>query len=580
MTHLGRAGTEVAISYGMNTGLLTNMLISTASAGTVASNFTSTTQKNQYSTPKPAEVKSTNPSEAPTADNSQPIAQYEPDHDPLKTFESTLAEIKVSENPQNQPDTKKTITQSTDKDGSDVDIPAVPINVAQLNITKGETQILQLDNAVIAEKMPVIQQNAKETPLKQPAVVAKKTVIANKAPTAESPKVLEAETEKTTNNQQTGIEAPPQVASRDTNTVITDASVVAVPSPTQKSDVPTADLQNLSPKPVAKGSVQEVPASQALNGEQKLSPELTSGSTTEKTPVSMEKTSQDTSIDVPKGQTNGLIDPKTTDSNTANDQNTPNSNTGNDQSTPNSKPELFEISAKTQPQQENISDGPSTKDMTSVQVQATAVQPQKGSDLLSDQAQNSGVEISEQLITDNDIQPSLTQQSPMLAPSAKTAPNTNFDATISQQIQQSVQTTIKSSNQQIVIRLNPPELGNVAIKFQEQGGDITGVLQVDRLQTKLQIEQALPEIVQNLQDSGIQIKKVEVVLANQQEQYSAKDQSAAQGQNSFAGNQNTSDQQSNTNNPAYNEWIPSNETYGGYTEHQQQLTETTINMLV
>ena len=580
MTFLVRAGTEVATSYGMNTGSLTNMLMGNAGAGSVAPNFASTTQKNQYSTSKPAKAKSTNPSEAPTTDNSQPIAQYEPDHDPLKTFESTLAEKKVSENSQNQPDAKIATKQSSDKDGSDVDIPVVSTIAAHLNIAEGETQILQLDKALIAKKMPVIQKNAEDLPLKQLLVVAKKTVVVDKAPTVEGPKVLEADIAKTTNNQQTSVEVQSQVASHDTNKVVADASVVAVPSTSPKPDVPTADIQTLSPKPAVNEPLQEVPTTHPINGEQKLSLELTSDSTAEKSTASNETPSQPTSIAVPKAQTNGLIDQKTTDSNTANDQNTQNNNTGNGQSTPNSKPQLFEISAKTQPQHENIPDGPSAEDMPSVLAQATAGQTQKSSDLLGGQAQNTGVELSEQLITDNNIQSSSTQQSPMLAAAAKTAPNTNLDVSITEQIQQSVQTTLKSSSQQIVIRLNPPELGNVAIKFQEQGDDITGVLQVDRLQTKLQIQQALPEIIQNLQDSGVQVKKVEVVLTSQQEQYSAKDQSSTQGQGTFAGHQNSSNQESQTGNSAYNEWLPSTETYGGYTEHQQQLTEASINMLV
>jgi len=160
------------------------------------------------------------------------------------------------------------------------------------------------------------------------------------------------------------------------------------------------------------------------------------------------------------------------------------------------------------------------------------------------------------------------------------APNTNFDATISEQIQQSVQTTLKSSSRQIVIRLNPPELGNVAIKFQEQGDDITGVLQVDKLQTKIQIQQALPEIIQNLQDTGVQVKKIEVVLTNQQEQYFTKDQSSPQGQDTFAGHQNSSNHESQTGNSAYNEWLPNAENYTGSTEPQLQLTDTSINMLI
>ena len=54
----------------------------------------------------------------------------------------------------------------------------------------------------------------------------------------------------------------------------------------------------------------------------------------------------------------------------------------------------------------------------------------------------------------------------------------------------------------MVIRLDPPELGQVTLRFIERPEGITGVLHVEQSQTRQEIERALPEIIQNLQNAG------------------------------------------------------------------------------
>ncbi len=85
-------------------------------------------------------------------------------------------------------------------------------------------------------------------------------------------------------------------------------------------------------------------------------------------------------------------------------------------------------------------------------------------------------------------------------------------ATVSEQIQSSIQGSLRQGDQQITVRLNPPELGKVLIKIHERGSQVTGLLEVSKSQTKYEIQQALPEIIQNLQNLGIQVKKIEVIL--------------------------------------------------------------------
>ena len=86
---------------------------------------------------------------------------------------------------------------------------------------------------------------------------------------------------------------------------------------------------------------------------------------------------------------------------------------------------------------------------------------------------------------------------------------------IAEQIAESVSGSTSRSDGNIVVRLNPPELGTVVLKFQQQSDEVNGLLEVSKSQTKYEIEQVLPQILRSLQDGGIQIKKLEVVLMDQ-----------------------------------------------------------------
>ena len=117
-----------------------------------------------------------------------------------------------------------------------------------------------------------------------------------------------------------------------------------------------------------------------------------------------------------------------------------------------------------------------------------------------------------------------------------TKPGTSSEApdTIGKQILESMHSSLsrQGTDKQISVRLNPPELGKVFIKFHEQDNQITGLLEVSKTQTRTEIEHILPQIVRHLSDSGVNIKRLEVVLADsdQAEQETLKD-------NSFFSNQ-------------------------------------------
>ncbi len=168
------------------------------------------------------------------------------------------------------------------------------------------------------------------------------------------------------------------------------------------------------------------------------------------------------------------------------------------------------------------------KNLNPAQVQTSTNQTKDRSSTTSNNSSNSDFE---QILSHNNAQNPITMQSSASAV-AKTANNASPDngsAGISEQILQSVNSSLRQGNQQITIHLNPPELGKVFIKFKEQQNQITGLLIVDKIQTRYEIQQALPQIIRNLADLGIQVKRLEVTLTDQPEQQAYKDQSLQDG---------------------------------------------------
>ena len=123
--------------------------------------------------------------------------------------------------------------------------------------------------------------------------------------------------------------------------------------------------------------------------------------------------------------------------------------------------------------------------------------------------------------------------------------------TVSRQIQNAMAMGVQQNSNQIVIRLDPPELGRVAIRFQEDSQGITGVLEVQRPQTRADLQHAMPEIIQQLQDSGVQIKRVEVLLSADSDRETFEEQAFAQTQDQDMEHQQTSEQDRPRHNTTY-----------------------------
>lgn len=87
-----------------------------------------------------------------------------------------------------------------------------------------------------------------------------------------------------------------------------------------------------------------------------------------------------------------------------------------------------------------------------------------------------------------------------------------------EQIIQSIRLNARGPQQEIDISLHPTELGTVRMRFQHADGGLRGVLYVDKVQTRYEIEKELPQIIASLQQNGVQIRRLDVVMNQPQNQ--------------------------------------------------------------
>jgi flagellar hook-length control protein FliK len=95
---------------------------------------------------------------------------------------------------------------------------------------------------------------------------------------------------------------------------------------------------------------------------------------------------------------------------------------------------------------------------------------------------------------------------------------------IGEQILDSLHASLARGDKQITIRLRPPELGTVLVRFREDGEHITGLLEVGKSDVRHEIEQALPHVLRSLHDAGVQIRRFEVVTSDQGQKDFIRDQ--------------------------------------------------------
>lgn len=217
------------------------------------------------------------------------------------------------------------------------------------------------------------------------------------------------------------------------------------------------------------------------------------------------------------------------------------------------------------------------------QIQVSTGQIKDRDSSTSNNRSNSGFE---QMLSANNAQGTIAEQSSAFPEAVKTdnlpsqTSPTTATASITEQIQGSIHSSLRQGDQQISIRLNPPELGKVIIEFKQQEQEITGLLQVSKTQTKYEVEQALPQIIQNLADCGIEIKRLEVMLSDgqQSEQQALKDQLLQDG---WAQQQDPANSGQEANNTPANQRLTNENSYAGLNELQEVfVTNNSINILI
>ena len=88
---------------------------------------------------------------------------------------------------------------------------------------------------------------------------------------------------------------------------------------------------------------------------------------------------------------------------------------------------------------------------------------------------------------------------------------------------------------EVVVQMDPPELGKIHVTFRQQGGQLQGMIRVDNPETLSDLQREAPHLLARLQEAGIQIKTLDLQggdLANQQQ--SDRGQQAQQAYSQFA----------------------------------------------
>jgi flagellar hook-length control protein FliK len=149
------------------------------------------------------------------------------------------------------------------------------------------------------------------------------------------------------------------------------------------------------------------------------------------------------------------------------------------------------------------------------------------------------------------------------------------DSSLSGQIARAVASIgLTANGHQVVIQLNPPELGRVHLTLESRDDQIRGVLRVDDPGTLAQLRQETPGLLHRLSENGLDVRQLDIVSAGQA---SSQPHPFGQGQDGQAARQQQSspwqDASSHTPHaPAFNE--------AGVAEDGQYVGNDSINTWV
>lgn len=94
----------------------------------------------------------------------------------------------------------------------------------------------------------------------------------------------------------------------------------------------------------------------------------------------------------------------------------------------------------------------------------------------------------------------------------------NAPLSASQQVLRNLQNAVQNDIQTVQITLAPAGLGAVRIQLEKIGEEISGVLEVQKPETRQEIEKALPTIMASLDSQGIQVRKIDISQMPNQDQ--------------------------------------------------------------
>ena len=82
-----------------------------------------------------------------------------------------------------------------------------------------------------------------------------------------------------------------------------------------------------------------------------------------------------------------------------------------------------------------------------------------------------------------------------------------------------IATAINRVGEAVTVTLNPPELGKLSIRFEQEGGELIGRVEFENAKVGQELEAAMPRIVQNLQDAGVNVRQIEFVHTGREQGY-------------------------------------------------------------
>ncbi|MCP4613811.1 MAG: hypothetical protein GY845_34410 [Planctomycetes bacterium] len=563
--------------------------------------------------------------ESTTADNIPPIAHDKPINEPKENFDQTLRKTLKADSPQQNQNNKKPYKDEPASAIPPYENAAQPFSTTETPITFGllvkedatktepktEHQLAQLiANLKDSKSSPVTGQTTKsaDTKLLVNTEKAQTTLKSSLSTTSKDQPTLQTVLPNIPEGTPTADTQPGESKKTDMTSVSNGTALTNKENAKELltdafagTNNKTTEINEKSP-PVDTAVIAGSTKSSDLNGKNPVLDSLVEdgGKKTEEDTALTDKSAiganekaaelkpnisqVQNKIVEPKSQAVGIAHEKpTTTDNTTTDSKITNSGILSESSDKNSK--------ESSPAGSKLPDNSAVQELNISAVQVSTSQTKNNNNAASNNNSNSEFQ---QIFNQNNPETPATELIPNSAEGAKTielpnqtSPN-SMSTSVGQQIQESVRSSFsqEGQNQQITIQLNPPELGKVLIKFHEQDNQITGLLEVSKTQTRIEIEQAIPQIIRGLQDSGIQIKRLDVALSQEEQpdQGALRDSASGGLQNGWAQQQYPTDPYMDRNSLSaseINEWLTNNNNDQNISQLQETLTtDGSINMLI